>query len=186
MKLENAPKSANSVKFPKTNLNVRVLESKFGNSKSSGNPMITLDVELTGNSNLILNDGSSVDVNGLKHTYYIPFTAKNAARLFELYKRLGIPKDEIPVDKEINDTNKPDPKEFDGLVFNAAIGNEEIFARQSPKGRRVDPESGAELPAEQVGELIMGPDGKSISQGFRLTGQWTEIYYVVDPATIQE
>lgn len=170
--------------FQKSNYNVRFLKCEYGRSKSSGNPMFTIEYELAKNDPVPTKDKKdTVDINGLGGRLYIPFTAKNKAKLNELYSRLGLDQEHILVDNECTESNHPDPKEFEGLLVNASVGCEEVFARSAPKGERINPDTGEKIPAQQEGDLIKHPQtGKPISQGFQTTLMWTEIYYKVEEA----
>lgn len=106
-----------NVQLPKDAYVVRVIEETFGVSKSSGNPMITLEMEIVAPDEIKGVDGQMIACGGFKFKHYLPLagddskkTASAVKRITDLWNLIGQLPDEF-------DTENPP------LLFKQAIEN---------------------------------------------------------------
>ena len=157
---------------------LRVKSAEFGPSKSSGNPMLTLECEII-DPLIKVFDNKEYALDQLRVMYY--FTTKvinpkddesEAAmitrskiakgRLRELHKRLGL-------DPDFDDENY-DIKVWDNVCFFAIVDSKEKIAQ------RQDPTTGKY-------EALVDGDKKPIKQGWEISAQGDDIMRRVENKT---
>lgn len=135
-----------NVRVPRDLYQLRCIDAKFGISKSSENPMITLTWEIVGPDSITV-DGMKADVRGKQLTQYLVLTAKNAGNVFELHEKLGLPAETL-------DDQNPDTEVYKNLVVDAILSSEDVISRKEPT-----PEQRA---SRQQGDPILDGEGKQI------------------------
>ncbi len=155
-----------NVPLPRDRYSWRIKKADFGQSKSSGNDMITLDVEIYYPEEVAhpLN-GKTYNVAGRDAKMY--FSLQDQA----LYRLLGSEEEEgfmeqIGLKPEI-DTDNPDTKQFENKCFSAIGGSEKREQRKELMA--------AEITAgKKQGDPILNEDGSpSISYAVKVIGDIT-------------
>lgn len=152
--MSEAQKWSSRIQFMRDNYILRILEPKFGESKSSGNPMITFDFEIVSPEEMQVGD-EMFNVAGVKLTQYFPTqviengqldvekTQKAAARLQDFYKKCGVSFDGF-------NPENPDVSSFKGKLIWALLNPDVREQRKSP--------TSAQLAAGQrEGDIIKNP-----------------------------
>lgn len=112
-----------SVPINKDRYSLRVKSAVFGNSKSSGNPMITVVSEIYSPESIVsVRDGKTYNVAGVEITGYYSLTEKALPKLAEFMEACGMP-------AEI-DLDNPDVTEFIGKCYSQIVGSEERQQRK--------------------------------------------------------
>lgn len=152
-------KSGATCELPRDRYTLRVLKHTFGLSKSSGEPMTTVETEILkdsqGNSEITVN-GINYNIASLKVVYYISYSEKNMGNVYDLFERLGNPVEEI-------NRSNPDTKFLNGLVFDAVLSSKRRIARKAPQ------------PGEKEGQPILDSEGKEVSTGFEVSNNLGDI-----------
>jgi len=146
--------------LPKASYILRVLKAELTVSKSSGNPMTTLEAEIIcrgDGATVVECMGQKVNAAGRKTTYYIPYTEKSQTQVFEFYDKMGIHLDEL--DPE----NPPSPELLKSLTFEAILSAEPDIPRMAPR------------PGQAVGDPIKDSNGKEIIRGYRISNNLGDI-----------
>lgn len=103
-----------SVYVPRSTYRHKVVDVKFEKSKSSGNPMFTLSVEICDHAGFVNpKNGEKVDLNGTAATVYLSLTDKAASNLKRFFKACGLPTDITIAELLAN----PNPEIFRGRQF---------------------------------------------------------------------
>jgi hypothetical protein len=106
---------------------VRCIGQTFGKSKSSGNPMITLEWEVVGEPQkdgtiapTIKRGTDTYQVAGLpiRPTYFTLVAGKPLERFFDFQRAAGLPSDSV-------DETDPDLSGYEGLLMQAILATEE-------------------------------------------------------------
>ena len=119
------------------------------------NPRVKLECEVIAPDTVEnKNTGAPVDIKGLKATYYLAFSEKGTAMVFDICDKLGVEVDEIdPQDEEQMEALA---KQFDDLMFQAIISSSE----------RTKTEQDPENPGKY--RVMKGIDGKPLKLGHQL------------------
>lgn len=139
--------------LPRDRYTLRCLKAEFGQSKSSGNPMITLKCEIVAPEE-IEHGGTKYNISGRDVTFYASLSDKAIGDVFDLYDKFGQTLDTI-------DRENPDTAIFEGKTFDAILSAEEQFAQK--------------MVAPGQYERIKDANGKDISQGYRVQAQIRDI-----------
>lgn len=129
---------------------LRIKDAKFGPSKSSGNPMITVETEILGirdengefKTEYVNAAGQRCKVSEIDVPYYLTLTDKSIDNVFTFFDRLGNPVEDI-------NPENPDTEWMKGKYFEAVIFSEEQFI-QGPDRKP-----------------ILDANGQKVSNGFR-------------------
>ena len=152
MKKSDAIQSGN-VQLPYNRYTLRIKDANYGLSKSSGNPMFTLDCEIVSPQTVELADGKVGAIDGIRITHYLSITEKSMANYLETCKRLGVP-DQLPDGDFDAASLQLDKTPFVGVQFDAICSSQERELRQRPK------------PGQRVGDPIVDSEGKPIKSGW--------------------
>lgn len=141
-----------NVQITRNRYSLRVKEAVFGPSKSSGNPMLTLNCEIYSPA-VIDTEAGKFSIDGVRVTHYLTLTEKAIGRYIDFCNRVGI---EVP--DEI-DTENVDATPFNGLCFDAILDSTPRELRQKPRD------------GQKVGDPIVDDNGQPILSGWdiRLT-----------------
>jgi len=161
-KREDAILQGNNVALERDRYTLRVKEAKFGESKSSGKPMVTLVTEIVAPRIVTQASGMQAKIEGMEVIYYAPCTQPNLANLFSLWDKLGNNVDEI-------DLENPDIQWMNGKFFDAVLSSEEQFLQKKN--------------AEGKYENILDASGQPVSRGFKPNAQIFDIIGEVPPPT---
>lgn len=143
---------------------VRITDVEFGESKSSGNPMITVKPEIVGIRNKqngvddhMIVDGKKYVIAGLPcRPSYFSLSSKALARLQDFWSKVtGRPKEEFEID-----TENPDLTPYKGAVMSAVVK-----AELTKRTKQLTPEQKEELKAAGkplVGEPVVDDEGKEL------------------------
>src|SRR5690349_9817698 len=114
VKLSDVP-DYQQVYIPKSTYRHKVVDVAFGMSKSTNNPMFTLDVEITGHPGFPnpKNPQQIVDPNGTKAQVYLSLTEKAMSNIKRFFKACGLPLDLTLADLLAN----PNPEFLRGREF---------------------------------------------------------------------
>ena len=139
---------------------LHVKKATFGASKSSNNPMITLNCEIV-SPDRITRFGQEYMVAGTEVMYWIVLTENNAARAADLFQKLGLSEQLGQIDTDdTTGTQAAVNQAFDRLMFDALLWSEEDVKRQ-----RQTPEQKAK---NQPGDPILDSTGKEIKLGYKI------------------
>ena len=149
----SAIKWNSKLRFPNDNYVLRVTNASFAPSKSSGNPMITLDVEVV-SPEIVEIDGKQVTVSGVSLKHYLTTqvmdgeninaekTAACAARIEELFGKLGL-------DFSAFNVENPDTTVFENLKFWALLKADKSEKRKQPTAEQ--------KAKKELGDIIKDP-----------------------------
>lgn len=131
-----ALKSTDKIPF-NTRVQLRCLKEEFGNSKSSGNLMITRTFEIVGPETIEVEGGRKVEAIGTEITQYrvlrnyeddkTTIDPKKSAKSVDTFlsERRAL---ELPVPEELNDEEPP--LDMEGLIVEATISCQERVSRE--------------------------------------------------------
>ena len=146
---------------------VRITDAKFGPSKSSGNPMVTLNMEIAGVPTTegvmdsVKRNGATYKVAGLKcQPVYFSLTEKAISRYMD-FRDKAMP-DQAGADI---DTDNVDTNAFTGLCMHAIVNGREDVKRKI----LTDEEREA---GKNVGDPIIGDDGQPIKTTQIVVEEW--------------
>ena len=146
--------------MPRGRYTVRVKDATFGPSKSSGNPMITLDCEII-EPEFVTVQGVKYPLDQVKVMYYLILVEAKG----HLAKIVGPPSpslmERLGLANEIDDEN-PNTKQFEGLVFDAILSSREKLETIK------DSVTGQFVP-------LLDGEGKQIKRGYELNTQIDDI-----------
>jgi hypothetical protein len=162
-----------SIQFPTDSCFInRVTEAKFSPSKSSGQPMITLEMEVVSPETYDIG-GEQVEIAGIKTTQYYTTTIfqedgktvdEEATR--EAYKRVFVSGDsENPalferfgLDGRSEDPNNPNVKQLEGLCVYTQMSPDVEEQRKSPTKEQLDKAKKAGVKnMREVGDIMKNP-----------------------------
>lgn len=149
--LESSQSNAVNLPFnlplPTDRYSLRIKDATFGNSKSSGNPMITLQCEIFAPEKVKARDDKEYVVAGREALYYLTLT--NSAMHFTgaAMQKLGL---EPSIDME-----NPDTEQFKNLTFSATCGGEDKPTRKS----LTDAER---MEGKKFGDVVTDEDGNVV------------------------
>lgn len=146
-KREDAILQGNNVALERDRYTLRVKEAKFGESKSSGKPMVTLVTEIVAPRIVTQASGMQAKIEGMEVIYYLPCSKENLANMFSLWDKLGNRVDEI-------DEENPEIQWMNGKFFDAVLSSEEQFLSKK------DATTGKYEP-------ILDASGQKISRGYK-------------------
>lgn len=141
--------------------NVRVNKVDFGPSRSSGNPIITLGLEIISPQSIVRDD-KTYDLTSLEPVMRLMLwkTEKfdGIGQVKEFHEKMGLP---LTIDPE-----NPDLKIYDGLCFRTFLGSEEII-RQKVTGKNPNgtPKWEPIVDEETKQPIKMGWQLKSVNPG---------------------
>lgn len=148
-----------NIKINQDRYALRVINAEFGMSKSSGNPMITLELEIFHPASIVsVFNGKEYNVAGLKCKTYLTLADKTMQYTAATMSAIG-----IPDTYDLNPQN-PETDIFLGKCFSAVIGADERTNRKDLTAQ--DKEAG-----RKVGEPILDENGQvTINYGIKLIG----------------
>lgn len=159
----NTVKWNSKIMFPQDNYVARVTNVVFGPSKGSGNPMITLDLEVVSPDVVQVGD-KNVTVAGVGLKHYITTqvmdgeninaekTAACASRIQELYEKLGL-------DFSTFNAENPDTSVFENMKIWVLLKSDRSEKRKAPTAEQAA--------RKELGEIIKDPiTGKDLVQYF--------------------
>lgn len=136
-------KWTNKVQFPRDNFILRCMDNQFSQSKSSGNPMISLELELVSPAEYEIGAEGTFTIAGIKLTQYFPTQVLNAetkevdtektaaaqARIKDLYEKFGL---------DFSDFNPENPVlDFKGRLVWASMYDKVTEQRKSPTAEQL-------------------------------------------------
>ena len=160
IKRDQVINSAFNAPFPKNRYVLRGIKSTTGISKSSGNPMATIEVEIVCNgsgNDIVEFEGQKVNVAGRKFVYYLVYTEENAQNVFDFFNKLNQPIEEF------DPQNPPNTDFIKGLTFDAILSTQPNIPRHPPG------------PGKKVGDPIKDANGKDIVNGYSVSNQLSDI-----------
>jgi hypothetical protein len=141
--------------------NVRVVKVDFGPSKSTGNPVITLGLEII-SPQTIVRDGKQYDLTSLEPVMRLMLWQAEKfdgiGQVKTLHETLGLP---LTIDPE-----NPDLKIYEGLCFRTFLGSEEIIRKKvTGKDAKGNPKWEPILDEETKQPIKQGWALKSVNPG---------------------
>ena len=154
-KRSDAILQGSNVPLERSTYTLRITDVKFGESKGSGNPMITVGTEIVEPEVITLASGQQANIKGMKVPYYLTFGEKNLENTFLFFDRLGNPVEEI-------NEEDPDIEWMNGKFFNAVLSSEAQFVMVK------DPTTGKYVP-------VLDATGAKVSKGYQVRAQVADI-----------
>lgn len=141
-----------NVEIPYDRYQARVKKCTAGESKNSGNPMLTFEMEIVAKEPLKLGD-ARFDINGIGFSMYGPYHDDKAiTNILDLNKKLGLP-------EEIN-TEAPNTAQYEGQVWDLLLKSEKQIKR-----KQATPEQAKQrIP----GDPILDASGKEVALGYNV------------------
>ena len=136
----------------------RIIEAVFGQSKSSGNNMITITAEIYDPQSITsVRDGKTYNVAGSKVTTYLTLTDKAMGRVADFMEACGMAPE--------LDVNAPDTSVFIGKCFSAVAGPD-------TREMRKDLTDAEKLAGKKQGDVILREDGSpEVTYGVKLVSE---------------
>lgn len=155
-----------SVPLNKDRYSFRIKKATFGESKKSGNPMLTFDCEIYYPPTMVSKaNGQTYEIGGTEAKTWRSFSKEALPMLLGDGVQKGFM--EILGLKPEIDTENPDTQQFEGKCFSAIAGHEKRENRKELSAAEI-------AEGKKEGEVILNEDGSpSVSYGVKIFGDIT-------------
>lgn len=148
-----------NVEIPLDRYSARIKKCVAGESKRSGNPMLSWECEIVWDKLLEVN-GEKYDINGIEFSIHQPYDdGDGQGKILDFNAKLGLP-------EELN-TEAPNTVQYDGKLVDLILKSERQVKRKAP--------TDAQKKAGQPGDPIKDAAGKEVSLGFQVQAWLTDV-----------